>query len=423
MSFKLKKNKNNPHMPKPVENIEINDKNIRLRIIFCVGFLVLGLVLIGYSVNSCLSMDPGWRIITTENEVPDIDVEFIFNYNIGKSGITATAEYKAVSLIYKDTARHAAQVFALDSEFDSVGNLCTVNSHPNETVKVDSLLYEAFRSMKAHDNKLLYYAPIFEEYQNIFFAGTDANSVDNDPQKNPELNSYFKDIISFIENEDNIQLELLGDNSVILHISEAYMTFAKENGFKTFIDFCYLKNAFITDALADSLIKEGYRNGYVSSYNGFTRNLDNSGENYSLNIFDRLDNEIVSAAVMSYSKGESIVSFRAFPISSLDSERCTVYPDGTTVCEYFDLSDGIYKSAVPCLTAYSTEFDCVDIALASIPFFISDEIDTSILKENAKIGIYSIFASNSKLYHTDSNIVLTNIHSSDESKYKTEYIT
>ena len=98
-----------------------------------------------------------------------------------------------------------------------------------------------------------------------------------------------------------------------------------------------MKNAFITDYVADVMIENGYTLGSLTSYDGFTRNLDLTSAitkfkcrsgcfrdsrrkcDYSFNLYDRQGNIIYPAGVMHYNGAESIVSLHNYPMS--DKEK------------------------------------------------------------------------------------------------------
>ena len=108
------------------------------------------------------------------------------------------------------------------------------------------------------------------------------------PRENKETAAYFEEFLTYANDPDAVDLELLGDNRVRLHVSEEYLAFAAENGIDSFIDFYWMKNAFIVDYLAESLADAGFTNGSISSYDGFVRNLDERDVSYSFNIYDRV---------------------------------------------------------------------------------------------------------------------------------------
>ena len=60
-----------------------------------------------------------------------------------------------------------------------------------------------------------------------------------------------------------------GENQVCLHVSDAYQAYAAEMGYTAYLDFFWMKNAFLIDYLADTIRGEGYQLGIISSKDGF----------------------------------------------------------------------------------------------------------------------------------------------------------
>ena len=76
-------------------------------------------------------------------------------------------------------------------------------------------------------------------------------------------------VAAFTQNPDDISLELPGENQVCLHVSDAYQAYAAEMGYTAYLDFFWMKNAFLIDYLADTIRGEGYQLGIISSKDGF----------------------------------------------------------------------------------------------------------------------------------------------------------
>ena len=76
-------------------------------------------------------------------------------------------------------------------------------------------------------------------------------------------------VAAFTQNPDDISLELSGENQVCLHVSDAYQAYAAEMGYTAYLDFFWMKNAFLIDYLADTIRGEGYQLGIISSKDGF----------------------------------------------------------------------------------------------------------------------------------------------------------
>ena len=62
---------------------------------------------------------------------------------------------------------------------------------------------------------------------------------------------------------------------------------AEENEIESFIEFSWLTNALIIDYTADALVKEGFLNGSISSFDGYLRILDEKNS-YNYNVYEYL---------------------------------------------------------------------------------------------------------------------------------------
>ena len=194
-----------------------------------------------------------------------------------------------------------------------------------------------------------------------------------------------------------ISLELLGDDTVVLRVSDAYRAFARQNGITAYTDLTWMKNAFIIDYLADTLNEKGYTLGNLTSYDGFTRNLDKSGQVYAFNLFNKVGATVYPAGIMYYSRPISIVNYRSYAMNTLDALRFYVYGDGTTATPYMSLDDGLDKCASTELICFSYSKGCAETLLSSVGEYISDSVDTDILKQR-DIG-YVRFDDNTAYYY------------------------
>lgn len=199
------------------------------------------------------------------------------------------------------------------------------------------------------------------------------------------------------------------NNSIKLIISEGYLNFAKENEIINFIDFAWLKNAFIIDYVAEGLIKAGYTNGTISTYDGYFKNLDNTSTyNYIINVIDNKSNDNPKVIGKYVTRDcVNVVQFRSFMYYSSDiNNRFCEMNDDTYRHLYIDNEDGLCKSSVDSLTCYSTNLACAEIALSSMDMFISDAFVERKMNE-----IDFIWVDDTTIYYTD-DIKLEGLHSS-----------
>ena len=240
-----------------------------------------------------------------------------------------------------------------------------------------------------------------------------------------------------------MNLELLGEGRVRLFVSREYLAYAQENGIDSFIDFYWMKNAFVADYLAESLIEAGYTRGSISSYDGFVRNLDGRDVSYSFNLYDRVapgeaasreetgdeagqgqgpdgagtDAQILRLATLQYKGPASLVYLRDYPVTSMD-QRYYRMADGQMRTAYIDPRDGLCHSSLGSLVSYSysSTLGCADVLLSVLPVYMADAFDPEAAEALAEGGesadsragaIYSVYRQGSVIRVNDPQAQLT----------------
>lgn len=381
--------------PRPITHIEISEKNKKLRMVLIIVLLVIGAVCLTSGFMSLLRQDTGWQTVEVSISEPNCSGSFLFQYNFSGSGVQATALNKQIEATYTDGVVKAYQVFHATEVFQ--GNLAYLNTHVNEVVTVDPLLYGVLE--KLHNTRYHYLGPVYAHYDNMIFGVPDEYLQDVDPAVDEESRAYLAQIAAFAADEQAIRLELLGASKVKLWVSEEYLAFARENEITRFVDLNYMTNAFIIDYLAEILLQDGFNRGYLVSTDGYTRNLD-STETFSFTIFDRVDHTVYPAGVMQYRGPVSMVFLKDFQTSASDvhyrqSGDHLVFP-------YADPADGMYKASVPNLVGYSYELGCTDVLLRMLPSFIGEEF-------TLPQGICSIWCEDQTICYNDAEITITQL--------------
>lgn len=388
-------------MRKPVNRIEVENKHLKLRILLAVIAAAIAVAAFGYGIHSLLNRNAGWQSVDAYVDGVDCSSDFVLQYYFDSVGASATTEYKAVSALYTTALEAAYQAFYPG------GSLAEVNAHPNAVVEVHPALYAAIELIQSAGNRCLYLGPVYDEYDRVFLYEDELESARYDPGQNAEIGAYVAKIAAFAVNPEHIDLELMGEHRVRLNVSEDYLSYAAENSIEEFLDFGWMLNAFIVDHVAQTLVENGYTKGYINSYDGFIRNLDNRGLSYSLNLFDRLDNAIHQPAVMSYSGPISVVSLRNYPLTDADRWHYFSFSDGRIVTAYVDPKDGMSKSATDNLLAYSESVGCAQIMLGIAPIYLADILDETALEALADREIDSIWFDGTVLKHTQKSVSLT----------------
>ena len=385
-----------------IQRIELSEKDTRLRWILVGALLVIGMVAIAIGVNSCISAQSGWQEVQVSSGGLNCSDDFAFNYCYGQAGIDPTLERRQVVDIYGDAVVKGYTLFNTDVEGATDG-LSAINAHPNEAVTVDKALYDALAQVVKAESRYIYLAPVYTDYDAVFRADSEVQAAALDPSKDGELGAFALEAATFAGDPAHISLELLEGTQVKLQVSQEYLTFVQEYAIDNLLDFGWMKNAFIIDYLAERMIADGHTNGYIASYDGYTRNLDSRGLSYSFNLFDRLRNDIYLPAVWEYDTVMSIVFLRNYPMSSRDSGDYYLYSDRTITHGFIDLADGLCRTSTDNLVSYSESASCAQIALSIAPVFIGETVDTDALAAMTGSGIYSIWFDGGKLHYNQAD--------------------
>lgn len=404
---------------RPVRKVELSEKHTKGRLAAVMILLVIAAGAFAYALHGLLQSDGGWTEIEASSSADtNCSEDFLFEYQIGASGTDATAEQKALTLLYTDAAVTAYELFCNDATFEGVTNVRSINDHPNEELVVDDALYAALGRFVSSGRRELYLAPVYSDYDNLFYCNDDSETVWYDGAQNEEVRAYYEAVCAYAADSASVEIKLLGDGKVKLSVSEEYLAFAEENGITDFIDFYWTKNAFIADYFADVLTENGYTLGTISSCDGFIRSLDDSGTSYSYNIYDRQGDVIYPAARLDYGGARSIVFLHNYQTSEHERYRYYTMSDGSILTQYLDAADGLCRSAANNMVFYSESLGCAETLLAAIPVYIAEDVDADAVSALADGGIETIYCADSVIYYTEDGATFGDVYDGDGAAYE-----
>lgn len=397
----------------PVERIELSQEHLGRRLIAAAVLLVFGAAMLAYAFMQLMSLGNGWmRIEVSSSAGVSCAGDFTFFYFSG-----GAAERKAVTAAYTELCRTAYEQFHELEPFEGVNNIHAINRSPNEPLTVDRALYDAFSTVAESGSRLIYLGPVYARYGDLFFCQDDVFLADFDPALSEDVAREYREIAAFASSPEMIRVELLGDNRIELVVAEEYLAYAEREGIENFIDFAWMRNAFITDYLAEELTARGFTRGALTSYDGFARCLDGSGEEFSLQLYNRWGQSVYGAAVMRYQGPMSIVSLRDYPLSEQDAQHYYRMANGEVRTFYLDAADALCKSAVDTLVCYSREKGCAQVLLEMIPVYIADSFRPEALEALSAGGIASIYCEDGVLYPSEADVALTQLYEKDGVRY------
>ena len=387
-----------------LHHFELSDTNRTVRWVLIIILLAVAAVSITIGLLSVLQTPAGWQTVSGNSSALNCGNEFVLQYNYGAGEESPTVESKTLEPLYGKAIEDAWKLFFNEAGATDLKGLYEINQHPNEQTAVDSGLYAALEQMVEGGSRALYLAPIYAEYDILFRSENDTTAQEYDPAQNADQKAYTQLLADFANDPESISLVLNSDSMVTLRVSQEYLDFAKTNEIRYLVDFGWLRNALIADYIASVLSDNGFTNGYIASADGFTRNLDQNGNSYSLNLFNRFDDGIDLAAVMDYSAPKSLVSLRNYPMSGLDTGRYYSFSDGRIVTSMIDPADGQSKSALHNLVSYSESLSCGQLALRLMPVFVADTFSEDALNGLTQQGIYSVWFEGREICHNQPDL-------------------
>ena len=367
-----------PH-PKPVERISLSEKHLSVRGAVVLLLLALALGALLYALTQLLSDDPGWREVSASGSQPTCAGEFTLRYDVGRAGAAASADYRQVAACWTEACVEACRIFSPDERFDGVGNLALLNGSPNTPVAVEPALLAALRLMEEKGSRLLFLAPVYDQYRTLFGCENDAEALQFDPYRNADFAAGVAELTSFTSDPEAVSILFSDDGTVTLSVSQEYLAYAQENGITKFLDFYWLKNAFITDFLAEKLTQRGFVYGTVDSVDGFTANLDPRGTAVAVTLTHRSGVNVFPAGTVTFDRPLRLVRFRDYPMGETDRLYRYVFADGQARACYLSPSDGLCRAALPELLCASQTQSCAELALCGFDAYCAPEFDPAAL--------------------------------------------
>ena len=193
---------------------------------------------------------------------------------------------------------------------------------------------------------------------------------------------------------------------------QEYLDFAEEHNVHSFIDFAYMKNAFIIDRMAKELVDSGFTNGLITSYDGYTRTL--SSQECTFDLFSSIEKKEYYVGMAQLGGNYASVNLHAFGTNNRDVKLHYKYDDGAYAHCYFDMEDSISKCSADGLLVYSENKNCSDLLLSVLPIWISDNLDTAALSAGVAGGTEYAYVIGTKVHYSDAKLSVTVRPSTEE---------
>ena len=299
------------------QEIQINRKNIVLRVILFLFFLTVGVTFIALYFTGVLQFQKGYSKIEIipENQNIKADKIVYYAYFDGNS-LSVRQNVKNLQGFYSPKANYVLMLTDEYANYESRNNLKTIADNEGKEVEVDEVLYkilqDAYTKSKEEKNYSLLGYKLFLQWDVII--GLDGLSlINSDPSVNPETKSLLENQVQVIKEESKREFLSFRNKDekffVKASFTSEYKNILDDND--PLLSLGVLKDAYIIDYLASQLEREGNKDGFLISSDGYIKALsDYQGGSY--NLYDIYDDKISQVGSIVINKNESHCRYAFF---------------------------------------------------------------------------------------------------------------
>lgn len=363
-----------PDKKKQEDTIEAEISHPVLRIVVASVFLVIAIGAITYGIMGLVNGDAGWNEIEVTGSDSDTSaMDFVFKYDVPRS--FAGSEKSRITNAYNNAARRAYRILSSEKTYEGVTNLHDVNENVNREIEIEPELYELLLLFEKYGRRDCFLAPVFSQYEGIFRSFDDDEAALFDPFLNEEAAAFVDEVAGYARDESKISLSFLGNNRVVLNVSDDYLEFAERNGIDILIDLYWMRNAFAADLIRSSMVDAGYTDGYLVSIDGFSVFLGETGEEKYSTVLRKREGTVVSdECVLLFSGPVAIVRYSDYTLFNGLNDYYYVYESGDIRNAYIDIDTGRSRCSVSEMIVFSNELGCGELLLKTVSGYISDKV-------------------------------------------------
>ena len=299
------------------QEIQINRKNIVLRVILFLFFLTVGVTFIALYFTGVLQFQKGYSKIEIipENQNIKADKIVYYAYFDGNS-LSVRQNVKNLQGFYSPKANYVLMLTDEYANYESRNNLKTIADNEGKEVEVDEVLYkilqDAYTKSKEEKNYSLLGYKLFLQWDVII--GLDGLSlINSDPSVDPETKALLENQGQVIKEESKREFLSFRNKDekffVKASFTSEYKNILDDND--PLLSLGILKDAYIIDYLASQLEREGNKDGFLISSDGYIKALSEY-QGGSYNLYDIYDDKISQVGSIVINKNESHCRYAFF---------------------------------------------------------------------------------------------------------------
>ena len=403
-----RKRTRNPQPKKKQLNVKLI-AIIAISVLLAAAAIITAVILISNKEDNS-----GWQTIDAPSVSGALKNSFILNYDLSDG-----SSKDKISDIYSEMLKLGYNLYDAGAS-TAHGGVATLNKYVGQPTEISDGLYNSLVMMTEKSSRIHYLGPVYEIYKKLFNVTDPTAAPALDPKKNVELAEICNSIAAFASNDAAVKIEILGDHRVQLSVSDEYRELMQNAGLTNYIDFGWMRDAFIVDLIASELKAAGYTNGTISSYSGFTRNLDtDADQDYTFGLYDKYRNNVYLASSVSYKGALTSVTYKTFAMNKIDSQYLYEYKNGDTTHGYINVSNGMPEAACDVMVFHTKNMTCAELALTTYSYYNRPTEDQRAISGLLNRGIGAIYCDGTTIISTSDEVTIFDLFTSETVNYST----
>lgn len=246
-------------------------KSIIIRSILFVTVIILFGVALTFLILNARTKPGMKRIDATTTQISRAPSTYNLYYLLEDTEVEKASDMQnRVIAAYSEAIDTILPLLDTQEEYEGINNLYYINTHTNEDITIDPMLYTILKEVYDKDPRYLYLGNLYELYNNLRYATDSIYKNTMDPLNSSEV----KDLISEFVEFKGIELIFKSNNTVRLSISDDYVV-VQETENPRYIDLGPLTDAYILDYVKELMVKNYLFNGYIYSSDGYLIDFGN----------------------------------------------------------------------------------------------------------------------------------------------------
>ena len=357
-----------------MEDIEVSNKHIKLRVIVFIIALLVGIAAFAFAFYKLTNKETGYYEVkaTPDESAPLYDSGYVFYCFIDGKSNEIKSNLNKLGTLYSETLGRISRLLDPKETYEGYVNLATLNQHPGEEVRLPAELYDilidALERSEAN-GFTIYDGAVKAFWQELLYLDEPQSF---DPLHDADQNERMQAAAEAIRSSCCPKLTVTDASShtVKLEVPAEYLALTERYEIDApILDLGVMREAYTLQYVYQKLIENGITQGYLRTQSGMNLMLPQTDTGI-LPLYGYLDATAVTAAEITLGKGAACCALRSFSLGeagyySVDGVLRHPYPG----------PDGAPNSRLLTAWVASGKGDLVDVAAKAVSLYAASPED------------------------------------------------